>query len=35
MPPDMVNTAAIATVYPTATSRAVATPALAPSAVST
>ncbi len=31
----MANTAAIATVYPTATSRAVATPALDPSAVST
>ncbi len=34
-PPDMVNTAAMATVYPTVTSRAVAAPALAPSAVST
>jgi hypothetical protein len=35
MPPDIVNTPAIATVYPTATSRAVATPALDPSEVST
>ena len=35
IPPDMANTAAIATVYPTVTSRAVATPALAPSEVST
>jgi len=34
-PPDMVKTDAMATVYPTATSRAVATPALGPSAVST
>ena len=34
-PPDMVNTAAMATVYPTATSRAVAAPALGPRAVST
>src|ERR1700741_2732473 len=34
-PPDMVNTAVMATVYPTVTSRAVATPALAPNAVST
>ena len=34
-PPDMVITAAMATVYPTVTSRAVAAPALAPSAVST
>ena len=34
-PPDMVNTDAMATVYPTVTSRAVATPALAPSPVST
>ena len=35
MPPDMVNTPAMATVYPMATSRAVATPALGPSEVST
>ena len=35
MPPDMVNTPAMATVYPTATRRAVTTPALAPSEVST
>ena len=35
IPPDMVNTDAMATVYPTMTSKAVATPALAPSAVST
>ena len=35
MPPDMVNTPAIATVYPTATSRAVTTQALAPDEGST
>lgn len=35
MPPDIVNTPAIATVYPTATSTAVPTPAVGPSEVST
>ena len=35
MPPDIVNTPAIATVKPTATSSAATTPALAPSEVST
>ena len=35
MPPDMVKMPAIATVYPTVTSRAVTTPALDPNEVST
>ena len=35
MPPDIVKIPAIATVYPTATSSAVTTPARAPSEVST
>jgi hypothetical protein len=35
MPPDMVKIPAMATVYPTTTSRALTTPALAPNEVST